>query len=85
MTEAVQLDGRKLMADAKFYESYSRWMDTEKRYETWEESVTRVMDMHRTKYTNKMTPELSTLINNCEKLYKQKRVLGAQRALQFEW
>ena len=29
MTEAVQLDGRKLMADAKFYESYSRWMDTE--------------------------------------------------------
>lgn len=83
MTEAVQLDGRKLMADAKFYESYSRWMDTEKRYETWEESVTRVMDMHRTKYANKMTPELSTLINNCEKLYKQKRVLGAQRALQF--
>ena len=28
--DVQQLDGRKLMADAKFYESYSRWMDTVK-------------------------------------------------------
>jgi len=83
MNNEVQLDGRKLMADAKFYESYSRWMEAEKRYETWEESVARVMNMHRTKYADKMTPELSTLIDSCEGLYKQKRVLGAQRALQF--
>lgn len=79
----MQLDGRKLMADAKFYESYSRWDSNKGRYETWEESVARVMDMHRTKYADKMTPELSSLIDSCENLYKQKRVLGAQRALQF--
>ena len=39
MTEAVQLDGRKLMVMLNSMRAYSRWMDTEKRYETWEESV----------------------------------------------
>lgn len=77
------VNGRQLMADAKFYESYSRWIDGENRYETWEESVKRVMDMHRKKYADKMTPELETAILNTETLYKSKAVLGAQRALQF--
>jgi hypothetical protein len=77
------VDGRKLMADAKFYESYSRWLDNENRYETWNESVKRVMDMHRQKYESKMTPVLSEAIDFCEELYKKKAVLGAQRALQF--
>ena len=71
------------MADAKFYESYSRWVDGENRYETWEESVQRVIDMHRKYYADKMTSELSSLIDKAEALYKQKAVLGAQRALQF--
>ena len=43
-----------LMSDAKFYESYARYDDELNRYETWEESVTRVMDMHRTKYVGKL-------------------------------
>lgn len=77
------VDGRKLMADAKFYESYSRWLDSENRYETWDESVARVMNMHRQKYKSKMTPALSDAIDFCEELYKKKAVLGAQRALQF--
>lgn len=77
------VDGRKLMAEAKFYESYSRWDNDKGRYETWEESVKRVMNMHRKKYGAKLTPELNNLIDFCEQLYKQKRVLGAQRALQF--
>ena len=77
------VNGRQLMADAKFYESYSRWIDGENRYETWEESVKRVMDMHRKYYADKMTSELSSLIDKAEALYKQKAVLGAQRALQF--
>ena len=38
--------------------TYSRWVEEEKRYETWEESVKRVMDMHRQKYEDIMTPEL---------------------------
>lgn len=79
----MQLDGRKLMADAKFYESYSRWDSNKGRYETWGESVDRVMNMHRTKYADKMIPELSNDIDFCQSLYEKKAVLGAQRALQF--
>lgn len=76
-------DTRNLLSQTKFYEGYSRWSESKGRYETWEESVTRVMDMHREYYKEKMTPELSALINEAEDLYKQKYALGAQRALQF--
>lgn len=77
------VDGRKLMADAKFYESYSRWIESANRYETWKESVQRVMDMHRFKYADRMTPTLAEAIDFCQELYEAKAVLGAQRALQF--
>jgi ribonucleoside-diphosphate reductase alpha chain len=71
------------MSQTKFYEAYSRWDDDKERYETWDEAVTRVMDMHRNFYSNKMTPELDQLINEAESYYKLQYVLGAQRALQF--
>jgi hypothetical protein len=76
-------DTRDMMSDAKFFEGYSRWNDSKNRYETWNEAVERVMNMHRTFYKNKMTPELSTLIDEAENMYKKKYFLGAQRALQF--
>lgn len=76
-------DTRDLMSDAKFFEGYSRWNDKKNRYETWEEAVGRVMDMHREFYKDKMTSELSDLISEAETLYKEKYFLGAQRALQF--
>lgn len=76
-------DTRDLMSDAKFFEGYSRWDDTKNRYETWEEAVTRVMNMHRKFYADKMTDELAELIDEAETLYKEKFFLGAQRALQF--
>ena len=72
-----------MMADSKFYMGYSRWIDAEERYETWEESVSRVMNMHRQKYASKMTPSLENLISFAELAYKDKLILGAQRALQF--
>jgi ribonucleoside-diphosphate reductase alpha chain len=78
-----EINGRKLMSDAKFYEAYSRYSDKEERYETWNESVNRVMTMHRNFYKNKMTDELSNLLNEVEEAYKNKLFLGAQRALQF--
>jgi len=77
------IDTRALMGEAKFYEGYSRWDDKLGRYETWEESVSRVMNMHREFYKDKMNEELSLLIDEAEALYKLKYVLGAQRALQF--
>lgn len=78
-------DIKDIMSQAKFYEGYSRWSDEVNRYETWEEAVTRVMNMHRDYYKNaiKKSPELSRLIDEAESLYKLKYVLGAQRALQF--
>lgn len=75
--------GNKMLSESKFYTGYSRWIDSENRYETWEESVSRVMNMHRQKYADKMTQELEELMSFAENAYKEKRVLGAQRALQF--
>ncbi|MCV5968671.1 hypothetical protein, partial [Lactococcus petauri] len=75
--------GTQMLSESKFYTGYSRWVDADSRYETWDESVARVMNMHREKYKEKMTPELETLIQFAEDAYKDKAVLGAQRALQF--
>lgn len=76
-------DTRKLLSDTKFYESYSRYDETKGRYETWNESVERVMNMHREFYKDKMTPALEAEIAFAEAAYKDRLVLGAQRALQF--
>jgi len=71
------------MSETKFYEGYSRWDDTKERYESWDDSVSRVMEMHRDFYEEKMSPELALLIDEAEASYKLKYALGAQRALQF--
>ena len=78
-----EINSRQLLSQSKFYEGYSRWDDDNNRYETWEESVTRVMNMHREYYSEVMTPELSRRIDEAESLYKLQYALGAQRALQF--
>lgn len=72
-----------LMSETKFYEGYSRWNDDKGRYETWEEAVARVMNMHREYYKDVMTDDLSLLIDEAESSYKLKYALGAQRSLQF--
>lgn len=78
-----KVNGRQLMSEAKFYEGYSRYIDEEGRYETWQESVARVMDMHKRFYKDKMTDELEMLIEEAKEGYTNKLFLGAQRALQF--
>lgn len=75
--------GKNMMSSSKFYMGYSRWDELKGGYETWEESVARVMNMHRQKYADVMTPELEKYIAFAEEAYKDKAVLGAQRALQF--
>lgn len=75
--------GKDMMSSSKFYMGYSRWDEAKGGYETWEESVSRVMNMHRQKYASVMTPELEEYIAFAEQAYKDKAVLGAQRALQF--
>ena len=78
MTEA-----QKLLSDFKFYSSYSKYLKDKERMETWEESVDRVMKMHYEKYADKITPELQSYLDFATKIYKEKRILGSQRALQF--
>lgn len=73
----------KLMADAKFYGDYSRFNEETGLYETWDEAVERVMNMHKEKYATVLTPELYGIFMEIEEAYKQKQMLGAQRALQF--
>ena len=63
-----EVDTRHVMSQTKFYEGYSRWDDDKERYESWDESVARVMDMHREFYQDKMSPDLSQLIDEAESL-----------------
>lgn len=75
--------GLRMMSEAKFYMGYSRWNDDLQAYESWDQSVERVMDMHKGKYHDKLSDKLLGYMAKAEKAYKEKRVLGAQRALQF--
>lgn len=77
------VNARGLMADAKFYESYSRFNEQTGKYETWEQSVDRVMETHKIFYKDKLNDELLNLIEEATDAYKEKLVLGAQRSLQF--
>lgn len=79
----TDIDTKNMMSQAKFFEGYARWDDEKNRYETWEEAVERVINMHRSYYADKMTDELKSLIDEAEESYKKQYVLGAQRALQF--
>jgi ribonucleoside-diphosphate reductase alpha chain len=83
MTQEREYSGNLMLAESKFYMGYSRWDEAKGGYETWEESVARVMNMHRNKYANIMSPELDEALKFAQAAYTEKLVLGAQRALQF--
>ena len=76
------VDTRDFLSQTKFYEGYSRFIENEGRYETWDEAVDRVIEMHDQNYMNSNN-ELSEYLEEARTAYKEQRVLGAQRALQF--
>ena len=76
------VDTRDFLSQTKFYEGYSRFKDEDSRYESWDEAVDRVIDMHDKNYMNNNN-ELSEYLDEARTAYKEQRVLGAQRALQF--
>ena len=76
-------DKQQLLSDFKFYSSYSKFKKEDERMETWEEAIDRVMQMHYKKYQNKITTELQGYLDFATKQYKEKKILGSQRALQF--
>lgn len=75
----------KALSDYTFYSRYSQYLPEERRRETWEEAVKRVFDMHRIKYADKIkeSSELAEAIDFAENAQLKKRVLAAQRTLQF--
>ena len=78
----ASVDTRKLLSETKFFDSYSRWSDDKGRYESWDEAVDRVMSMHEGFYNDKLN-KIQSFIEEARTAYKEQRVLGAQRALQF--
>lgn len=76
------VDTRKFLSETKFYDGYSRYIEEEGRYETWDEAVDRVIEMHEDNYKEKNN-ELKEYFEEARQAYKEQRVLGAQRALQF--
>ena len=60
------VDTREFLSQTKFYEGYSRFKENENRYETWDEAVDRVINMHDENY-----------INNNNELFKSAKYLNA--------
>ena len=60
---------------------YARYNQENKRRETWDEQINRVMGMHNIKYAG--VPNITKELEMAEYAMKKKLVLGSQRALQF--
>ena len=77
--------GRQLASDLKFYSDYAKFNEDTLTTEDWEDSVARVMDMHREKYADQIasSEELARAIDFAEEYYRDKVMLGSQRALQW--
>lgn len=75
-------DTRAFLSETKFYDGYSRFKDDTNSYESWNEAVDRVLSMHEENYSEH-TDKLEKYIEEARIAYKEQRVLGAQRALQF--
>ena len=76
------VDTREFLSETRFYDGYSRFKEDAGQYESWEEAVDRVIDMHDENYKNQGNL-LAPYLEEAKNAYKEQRVLGAQRALQF--
>lgn len=68
----------KALQEYTYVSRYARFNEKQKRRETWNEAVDRVMQMHIRKF-----PHMTSDIEWAFEKVKQKLVLGSQRALQF--
>lgn len=62
------------MAQFVFYRTYSRWLDDEKRRETWKEAVTRAVEYNsnlaiKQHWKNNFTPNIDAIRNETETLF----------------
>ena len=67
-----------ILSDIVVWSKYAKYDETKQRRETWEEIVTRNMNMHLAKF-----PNLEQLIRSNYQLVYDKKVLPSMRSLQF--
>tara|TARA_R100000005_G_scaffold96588_1_gene84864 strand:+ start:2077 stop:3942 length:1866 start_codon:yes stop_codon:yes gene_type:complete len=67
-----------ILSDITVHMKYARFLPEQNRRETWEELVTRNMNMHLKKY-----PEMELQIRKAYKLVFDKKVLPSMRSMQF--
>ena len=67
-----------ILSEITVHMKYARYLEDEKRRETWEELVTRNMDMHIKKF-----PEMELQIRKAYKQVYDKKVLPSMRSMQF--
>lgn len=81
------IDSRGEIGQYVFLSKYSKFNRSTGRKETWQEAVRRVLDMHLAYYSRRLDPKEITYLKNYMTLagaaYMEKRILGAQRALQY--
>lgn len=68
----------KILSDVVVWSKYAKYDESKQRRETWDEIVTRNMEMHIRKF-----PNLETLIRTNYELVYEKKVLPSMRSLQF--
>jgi len=75
----------KALSDYTVYAKYARYLPEKKRRESWEEMVDRVFQMHLNRFESAISKneDLKADILFAKQQVKKKRVLGAQRILQF--
>lgn len=75
----------KALSEYTSYAKYAKYIPEKKRRETWKEQVDRVFDMHYRKYKNQIDTngKLKEYFDFAKEAVVNKKVLGAQRALQF--
>ena len=68
----------KILSDITVFSKYAKYVPSLQRRETWEELVTRNMDMHKRKY-----PHMVEEIDSAYKFVYEKKALPSMRSLQF--
>lgn len=86
MLEEERVDSRNIISDYIFYSKYSRVKEDGTK-ESWEESISRVMQMHWSFFENKITEgkkeAFLKVFNTAWSAYENRLILGSQRALQY--
>lgn len=73
--------GKKFLSDLKLHSDYFKWIESEERYETWEDAQKDIIHGHRNKY--KHVEGIEEFLNKAENAMIDQLVLASQRTLQY--